>query len=219
MGLMKLKLALLGKGKTGSKVLELFPTATVFDSKNPPNLNELKRFDVIISFLPGEVFKKYIPMLLKTKIPLVIGSTGFDFPKNINQKLRENKVLWVKSSNFALGMLLIKPMIEEMGKIEEITDDFSFSLSETHHIKKLDSPSGTALSWKDWLGKDVAIASKREGDELGTHNLTLKTPFEEITLTHRTLDRKIFAQGALIAAKKVLKSKKKGLLDFRDLFL
>ncbi len=216
---MKLKLALLGKGKTGSKVFELFPSATVFDSKNPPQLTTLKGHDVIISFLPGEVFKKFIPLLLKSKIPVIIGSTGLTFPKTLNQKLKDNKVLWVKSSNFALGMLVIKPMIESIAKIGKITDDFSFSLSETHHTKKLDSPSGTALSWKEWLGMDIPIASKRIGDELGTHQIILKTPYEEITLIHKTLDRKIFAQGALLAAKTVLKTKKKGLLDFRELFL
>jgi len=216
---MKLKLALLGKGKTGSKVLELFPSATVFDSKNPPKLATLKGHDVIISFLPGEVFKKFIPLLLKSKIPVVIGSTGLTFPKTLNQKLKDNKVLWVKSSNFALGMLVIKPMLESLSKIGKITDDFSFSLSEIHHTKKFDSPSGTALSWKEWLGMDLPIASKRIGDELGTHQIILKTPYEEITLIHKTLDRKIFAQGALLAAETVLKTKKKGLLDFRELFL
>ena len=216
---MKFKLALLGKGKTGSKVLELFPSATVFDSKNPPTLSNLKGHGVIISFLPGEVFKKLIPMLIKSKIPLVIGSTGFKFPKTLDKKLKENKVLWVKSSNFAPGMLLIKPMIESLAKITGITDDFSFSLSEIHHTKKLDSPSGTAISWREWLGMDVPIASQRIGDELGTHQIVLKTPYEEITLVHKTLDRKIFAQGAILGAQKVLKSKKKGLLDFRELFL
>ncbi len=216
---MKIKLALLGKGKTGSKVLDLFPTATVFDSKNPPNLQNLKGHKVIISFLPGEIFKKYIPILIKCQIPVIVGSTGFKFPKNFDKKLKEQKILWVKSSNFAIGMLLIKPMIEELGKIKNLTDDYSFSLSEIHHTKKLDAPSGTAISWKEWLGEDLPIASIREGDELGTHKLVLKTPFEEITLIHKTLDRKIFAQGALLAAKKVLKSKKKGLIDFRDLFI
>lgn len=216
---MKYKIALLGKGKTGSKVLELFPLATVFDSKNPPSLTKLKGHDVIISFLPGEIFKKLIPLLIKSKIPVIVGSTGFEFPKNFNEKLKDNKVLWIKSSNFALGMVLIRPMIESLSKINKLTKDFSFSLSEIHHTKKLDSPSGTALSWKEWLGMDVAITSQRIGDEMGTHQLTLRTPYEEISLTHKTLDRKIFAQGALLAAELALKTRKKGLIDFRELFI
>ena len=76
-----MKIALLGKGKTGGKVLELILEAgipyTLFDSINYPTKEKLEGHDVIISFLPGEAFNTYIPLIVETKIPVVCGSTGF----------------------------------------------------------------------------------------------------------------------------------------------
>ena len=72
-----MKIALLGKGKTGSKILELNSEVTAFDRSNIPTFEKLINFDVIISFLPGEVFSELIPVLLETKKPVVTGSTGF----------------------------------------------------------------------------------------------------------------------------------------------
>ncbi|RLA64350.1 MAG: hypothetical protein DRQ89_04225 [Epsilonproteobacteria bacterium] len=215
------KIALLGKGKTGSKVLEFgSQDITVFDSKNPPELEILKKHDVIISFLPGGSFKKYIPLLLESKIPVVTGSTGFEWPKDLNKKLKENNLTWIKSSNFGLGMAIIKSILPLIGKCDSLFDDYALNLHEIHHVNKKDAPSGTALSWKDWIGLDVSITSERKGDEVGTHSLSLVTPFEEISIKHRALDRKIFAQGALWAAEKVMNEKLPfGLIDFQELIL
>ena len=77
------------KRKTGSKVLENKTHQIVaFDSINPPTFEKLKSFDLIISFLPGEVFKNFISLLIETKLPVVTGSTGFD-AENFDQKLKE----------------------------------------------------------------------------------------------------------------------------------
>lgn len=213
------RIALLGKGKTGGRVIELVKgEITVFDSKNPPTLMALKNHDVIISFLPGGPFKECIPLLLESKIPVVTGSTGLVWPTDLDEKLKVLNITWIKASNFSLGMAIIKSILPYLGKADEIFDDYDLSLNEIHHVHKKDAPSGTALSWKDWIGLDVPITSEREGDEVGTHSLNLTTPFEEITLKHRALDRKIFAQGALWAAEKVMNEKLPcGLIDFQDL--
>ncbi|TDJ06468.1 MAG: hypothetical protein E2O68_04870 [Deltaproteobacteria bacterium] len=214
-------IALLGKGKTGGRVLELSSdNITVFDRSNPPTLQTLKNHDVIISFLPGKPFESYLPLLMESKIPVITGSTGFDWPKDLDQKLKNEKLTWVAASNFSLGMAIIKGMLAVVGKCDSLFDDYSLKLSEIHHTDKKDAPSGTALSWEKWLGLKVPITSTRMGDEVGTHSLDLSTPFEEISIQHKATDRKIFAQGALWAAEKVLKEKLPyGLIDFQELIL
>nr|BDT28436.1 dihydrodipicolinate reductase domain/dihydrodipicolinate reductase domain multi-domain protein [Bacteriovorax sp. HI3] len=214
-----MKIALLGKGKTGGKVLELLIEKkiphTVFDSKNHPTLESLKGHDVVISFLTGDVFGEYMPLLIDAKIPVVTGSTGISFGNELANTLQKNNIKWIYATNFSLGMNLVHQMILIMKNAGSILSDYSFSMNEIHHTKKLDAPSGTALSWKNWAGHEMNITSERIGDVIGIHELTLKTATEEITLKHTALDRKIFAEGALYAAN-IISTLTPGLHLFQD---
>jgi len=218
-----MKIALLGKGKTGGKVLELMLLAeikhTIFDSQNNPTIEKLQEHDVIISFLPGEAFKTYIPLLVETKIPVICGSTGMSWPLEFDQQLKDKNIKWIYATNFSLGMNLVQQMILILSRANKIYDNFKFSLNEIHHTKKLDAPSGTALSWKSWAGHEMDITSIRKDDVIGIHELTLSTPYEEISLIHNALDRRIFADGALFAANKVFNDKllAPGLHLFQDI--
>ena len=206
-----MKIALLGKGKTGGKVQELMDQQmmdyTIFDSTHLATSQNLLGHDVIISFLSGEVFLNYIPLLLESKIPVICGSTGMNWPPHFDQSLKDLNLKWIYATNFSLGMNLVHQMILIMKEAAKIFDDYKFSLHEVHHTKKLDAPSGTALSWKNWSGHPMEITSERQGDVVGIHELALSTPFEEITIKHNALDRKIFASGALYAADKILNDK------------
>tara|TARA_R110000868_G_scaffold154736_1_gene380896 strand:- start:9156 stop:9818 length:663 start_codon:yes stop_codon:yes gene_type:complete len=216
-----MKIALLGKGKTGGKVLEQFPNATVFDSKNAPSFEKLNGHDVIISFLPGEAFLSYVPLLIESKIPVVTGSTGFTWPVNLNQTLEKNELCWIHATNFSLGMNLVRQMIGVLSKAEALFSDAQFNIHEIHHTKKLDAPSGTALSWKEWAKTNCEITSERTGDVIGTHEITLETETESIFLRHTAKDRGIFAAGALWAADFLVNSNKTrpGLHAFADIIL
>lgn len=202
-----MRLALLGKGKTGSKVIELLSQSShhwelsVFDSKNTPNLENLKDHDVILSFLPGPIFAQYLDQLIQCEIPVVTGSTGLEWPVDLKQKI---KAPWLYATNFSLGMNLVHQMINALKKASVLFDDYKYHLHEVHHTKKLDSPSGTALTWQEWIGEKIEITAERIGDVVGDHQIILETPFEKITLKHQALDRKIFAQGALWACEKVV---------------
>lgn len=202
-----MKIALLGKGKTGGRVLELLERNSiphqVFDSKNQPTLNALKDSDVVISFLSGEVFETYMPLLVESKLPVVTGSTGMKWPVGFDDQLKKNGCSWIYATNFSLGMNIVHQMILILKEADKILSDFTFSMHEVHHTKKLDAPSGTALSWKNWLDKKCEITSERTGDVIGIHELKLSTPTEKITLKHEALDRKIFAEGAMYAASKI----------------
>jgi 4-hydroxy-tetrahydrodipicolinate reductase len=197
-----MKIALLGKGKTGSKVLECAPgEVEVFDSTNRPTLEKLARHDVIISFLPGEAFRELIPLLVETKKPVVTGSTGFQWPDGLGQELKQRGLSWIHATNFSLGVLITKQLIQRLHQVDHLLPQRKLSIHEVHHTKKLDAPSGTALSMKEWLQEDCDITSAREGDVVGYHVLTLDAGSEVITISHEAKDRRLFAEGAVFAAK------------------
>src|SRR5690606_36171704 len=108
---------------------------TVFDTKNKPNFTNLKSHDVILSFLPGEAFKQLIPLFVETKVSVVTASTGFSWPKDMNEVLKENKVAWIHASNFSLGIVIVKKLIESMRKLDHILDEKEYSIHEIHHTK------------------------------------------------------------------------------------
>ncbi|MCY4523099.1 MAG: hypothetical protein OXB84_00015 [Halobacteriovoraceae bacterium] len=216
-----MKLALLGSGKTGGKVLELTKEdVTVFDSENPPLFSSLEGHDVILSFLPGDAFESLIPLLIETHIPVVIASTGFTWPSSIDEILLERKVPWIYASNFATGMQMAFSLIEKMAQASSMLDG-KFAIEETHHANKKDAPSGTALSWKRLLkkaGENIKITSRRQGDVAGIHQMTVKTDYECVTLKHQALDRRAFAKGALLACEKI-KHLSPGLHRFHEIYL
>lgn len=196
-----MKIAIFGRGKTGSKVNEVAldqgHDTTVFHSKNTPTLNSLIGHDVIISFLPGPALASYLDILKEASIPIVSGSTGHDFSQ-------VKDLTWIQGHNYALGMNIAREMIAVLSNAKSILgENYSCHIHEIHHTKKLDSPSGTALRWKQWCGLEGDITSERTGDVVGDHIITVKTNTEEISLRHQALDRKIFAEGALWMATKL----------------
>ena len=215
-----MKIALLGKGKTGGKVLDLVRDVEVFDRKNPPLFSSLKKHDVILSFLPGEAFSSLIPLLIETKIPVVTASTGFSWPSDIHSILLKKKIPWIYGSNFAMGMQLAFYLIEKIARKASVLKG-EFSIEETHHKNKLDAPSGTALHWKKLLGQHaekMEITSNRKDDTVGIHKMVFKTKYEDLTVEHRALDRRVFAEGALFACERI-RDLNPGLHSFYDLFL
>lgn len=213
-----MKIALLGKGKTGSKVLENKTHQIVaFDFINPPTFEKLKSFDLIISFLPGEVFKNFISLLIETKLPVVTGSTGFDWPENFDQKLKEKNLSWIYATNFSLGMALVKQILEKLSQAKKIFPTHQISIHEVHHLQKKDAPSGTALSMEKWIGEKCHITSERTGDVIGQHELKFETASEKITIAHEALDRKLFADGAIWSAEFLFENKIIGLNNFNEI--
>lgn len=218
-----MKVAVLGKGKTGSKVIEILQEEkiqhTVFDSKNTPTLELLAAHDVIISFLASEPFESYLEIIKSSKTPLISGTTGYKYSPELKEEIRKLQLKWVVANNFSLGMNLVKNMIQTLGKASLLVSNPEYKIHEVHHTKKLDAPSGTAISFRDWLGHNCEISSERIGDVIGYHEITLKTKTEEIKLSHNALDRKIFAEGAIFAAKKILTSTKipYGITSFQEM--
>ncbi|MFN8369127.1 MAG: dihydrodipicolinate reductase C-terminal domain-containing protein [Bacteriovoracaceae bacterium] len=214
-----MKIALIGTGKTGGEVLTLIENdksennlelVGPFNSRNVPTKANLKLAEAIIVFTAAEPTEQLIPLLLELKVPVVLGSTGVKWPNDLNEKLIKQNQTWIYSSNFSLGMNVVRNMIKTMNLWSKILSNPKFSIHEIHHTKKLDAPSGTALSWKSWLPQNhnCEITHAREGDVKGYHKLTIETDNETITLDHNVKNRRIFAEGALFAAIQVGQVKK-----------
>lgn len=200
-----MKVSVIGTGKTGSAVVEVLGESAVpFNSENPPNVEKLKQTEVAIVFVPGNSAEEVVELLLKAEIPAVWGTTGYDWPNDLNERVKKAGVPWIIGSNFSLGMNLVRKSLELFGAGSSLLDDPEFHIHETHHVHKKDAPSGTALSWKEWLGKETTISSRREGDVKGIHELHIKTGNESIFLKHEAHSRKLFAEGAVWAAKYLL---------------
>jgi 4-hydroxy-tetrahydrodipicolinate reductase len=198
-----MKIAVVGTGKTGNEVIRLLGANlhAAFNQNQSVSVEALKGSDAVIIFVPGESVTELIPIIKATKIPAVWGSTGFVWPQDLDEELNEDHIRWVAAANFSLGMQMLRKVLNLMGQtVPRLLPDAKLSIREVHHSQKKDKPSGTALTWQEWLGLDCKITSKRQGDVKGIHELTIKTPYEEISLRHEALDRAVFAEGAIWAA-------------------
>ena len=216
-----MKISVIGTGKTGSSIVEhLGDEAVPFNSKNKPTAIDVARTDAAIIFVPGDAAEEIVELMLESGTPAIWGTTGYAWPENLPDRVKSIGGKWVIGSNFSLGMNLVRKALHVIGQGSEMLDSPHFHIHETHHTDKKDAPSGTALSWAQWIGRDAQISSSRVGDVKGVHELHVKTKNESIYLKHEAHDRKLFAEGAVWAAKKLLSDPdiQPGVYPFSELF-
>jgi 4-hydroxy-tetrahydrodipicolinate reductase len=216
-----MKIAVIGIGKTGSEVVKLIPKEQLsgtYDIDDQVTSDELKKADAVIIFVPGTAVAEILPIVMASGIPAIWGSTGYKWPEDLDQQLKQQQTKWVIASNFSLSMNLIRHCLAILGKGKQLLNDPSFTISETHHVRKKDAPSGTALSWREWLNIDCDIQSHRQGDIKGIHELILETNDETISVKHEVHNRALFAKGAIWAANFIVNhSLENGLYNFSQL--
>jgi 4-hydroxy-tetrahydrodipicolinate reductase len=203
-----MKFAVIGTGKTGGKVVEILKEDQIvgpFDSSNKPTVKKLKEADAAILFVPAAAADELIDPLMEAGIPAAWGTTGYGWPEGLDQQLKEKNLKWLQASNFSLGMNIVRRCLNIIGQSSSVLDNPQFHIHEIHHKHKQDAPSGTAISWEEWLAKEAKITSERKGDIKGIHQLEVRTDTESIYLKHQAHDRKIFAQGAIWAAEQLVK--------------
>lgn len=217
-----MKISVIGAGKTGSKVVEMLGDSLdqVFDGSNPPTVEKLKKSDAVIIFVPGDAVDNILDIVVESGVPAAWGSTGYSWPEELNQIVIDANSKWVIATNFSLGMNIIRKCIQAISASSSILKNPLFKIHEVHHIHKKDAPSGTALTWKEWLNKEAEITSAREGDVNGIHELRVTTETEELILKHEALDRSLFAEGAIWAAEQLANNLtlSKGIHTFGALF-
>ena len=205
-----MKIAIVGKGKAGKAVIDLFGTnniSEVFDSRNILTLEKLNKTDAVIIFVDCHTLTSIMPTLLKTTTPIICGTTGFDYKEDLVEKINLNRGRWVVANNFSLSMVFIKEALESLGKIKNLIPHAQYEIEEIHHTQKLDAPSGTALSWQQWTNVgDCPISSIRIGDVKGIHDLKIDYEYESLEFKHTAHDRKLFAQGAIWATKHIIQN-------------
>jgi 4-hydroxy-tetrahydrodipicolinate reductase len=217
----------LGTGKTGSLVAQVARErghgVRAFDiaenehasALTAPNLAGV---DVVIDFTAPEAALENMRAVLALGARIVVGTTGW------YAHLDEMKALAIRrhagllyGTHFSIGVQKLFRLTASLAQLE----GYTFSIAETHHISKLDAPSGTAITLREIVaaaqpGANVEITSHRVGDAKGEHIVTSTGPDDILELRHNALSRRGFALGAVRAAEWL--SGKSGAWDFREIF-
>ncbi len=157
-------------------------------------------FDVAVDFSLPDAFDPVLALCHQRGKALVSGTTGLSEPQQaaLEQAARDIPVLW--ASNFSLGVALLHELVE---RAAAALPGWDCDIVESHHARKQDAPSGTALTLGAAAGEGGATAryaSLRAGDIVGEHLVQFTGAGERIELIHRAGSRDIFARGALHAA-------------------
>ena len=206
-----------------------------------PELNSedaFKKTDIIIDFTIPKCTLEVLKIASKLKKKVVIGTTGFNRTQENQIRNYSKKIPILKAGNMSLGVNLLMYLTEIASK--SLNDDYMSKIFEVHHKHKKDYPSGTALMLgkgiadgkgndlynligKKFLnkksfpyGKKINFNSLRKGEIIGEHEVKFSSGKEIITLNHEAFDRALYSDGALTAAKWLMK-KKPGLYSMRDL--
>ena len=219
-------------GRMGRRVAALaaeddrFQVAALVDRGEGPGLikpeslpEALAHADVLLDFSAPESAVRFAGLAAAARKPAVIGTTGFSSVQLAQLKAASRRIPVFLSPNFSPGVHAMGVLLKTAAALLK---DYEVSISETHHSRKKDAPSGTALRLARIImearrGSEPAIVSQRVGDVVGDHTVTLAGPCERLELTHRAQSRDVFVQGALRAALWV-SGKKPGLYDMPDLF-
>jgi 4-hydroxy-tetrahydrodipicolinate reductase len=153
---------------------------------------------------------------------MVIGTTGwYDKLPDMKSLAERRDAGLLYGTNFSIGVQLLMELSKKMSAALKDAG-YTFSIAETHHSGKLDSPSGTALTLRDAVlssvgtNTEVVIHATRTGDIEGIHSLIATGPNDVLTLTHESKSRRPFAEGAVRAAEWL--STRTGVYDLRDVF-
>lgn len=173
-------------------------------------------FDVAIDFSLPEGFSPLLALCRQRRAGLVSGTTGLSDAQrqSMAEAASEIPLLW--AANFSLGVAVLEELVE---RAASALDGWDCDIVETHHVNKLDAPSGTALALGAAAtrgGATPRYASLRAGDVVGEHLVQLTAAGERIELIHRATSRDVFARGALHAASR-LRGRQPGAWRLRDL--
>ena len=207
--------------------------------KPEPNTEiAFEKTDIIIDFTIPKCTIEVLKIASKLKKRVVIGTTGFTQKEDKIIKKYSKKIPILKAGNMSLGVNLLMYLTEIASK--SLGDNYLSKIFEVHHKHKKDYPSGTALMLgkgiadgkskdlfnligKKFLnkknfpyGKKINFNSIRKGEIIGEHEVKFSSGKEIITLNHEAFDRTLYSDGALTAAKWLMK-KKPGLYSMRDL--
>jgi 4-hydroxy-tetrahydrodipicolinate reductase len=169
--------------------------------------------EILIDCSLPEVFNKSISYACDFNIPFIIATTGLTAGNMKLMKEYSSKFPIVQSYNFSLGIQVLLKLSESA---KENLTGWDIEITDTHHRFKKDKPSGTAkMIQKLFKGKEVNISSLRLGNVPGDHSVSFGGLGEVVSISHRALTRRAFAEGILKSAEFVL-TKDMGFYSFTD---
>ena len=249
-----MKIALIGYGKMGKEIEKIaldrgHEIVCIIDINNQEDFDSeaFRSADVAIEFTNSMVaYQNYI-RTFNAGIKLVSGSTGWmaEHGEEIKRLCKEEGKTLFWSSNFSLGVAIFSAVNKYLAKIMNQFPAYDVSMSETHHIHKLDAPSGTAITLAEgilenidrkdkWVkgtltapdgtisgtthcnANELPVSSIREGEVFGIHSIRYESEVDSITITHDAKNRGGFALGAVLAAEYT--ANHEGFLGMSDLF-
>ena len=234
-----MKIALVGYGRMGKEIEEAalkrgHSVSVIIDVHNKGELNpgRFKEVDVAVEFsIPDSAFDN-ISKCLQMGIPVVSGTTGWlDRYDQAVRICNEAGTSFIHSTNFSVGVNILFKLNADLAEMMEKHRDYLPEIEEIHHIKKLDAPSGTAITladgiirynrgYKSWIpGSEkkaglIPVQSVREGTVPGTHTVRWDSETDSISMKHVTHNRKGLALGAVLAAEYI--SSRKGVFTMND---
>jgi len=207
------RLAIVGMGKMGHAIAELAPSRgwEVVARLDEPEMragitrDALCNADVVVEFTVPAAAPSNIKAIVAADYPVVVGTTGwYDHFDEVKQAVLARRGALLTATNFSLGVNIFEQIVAQAARLLSRAPGFEAAIVETHHSAKKDAPSGTANTLEKaaaagW-GRDIPITSVRTGSVPGTHEFIFDAPFETIHLEHIARDRRVFAEGALVAA-------------------
>ena len=228
-----MKIAVLGYGRMGKEIEKIAISRghEILIKKDIDALIDITLADVAIDFSePGSAFNN-ISDCIKNNVPVISGTTGWlDKYEDAVTLCKKEKGAFIYASNFSLGVNIFFELNKQLAKMMGNLEDYRISIEEIHHTKKLDAPSGTAItlaegiiensSKENWeLGENaseenIPIVAKRIPDVPGTHAVLYRSEVDTLEIKHTAHSRKGFALGAIVASEWILG--KTGVFSMKD---
>ena len=224
-----MKIAIIGYGKMGHMIEEVALSRghEIVATIDAGDEFDLKGADVAIEFTTPLTAAENIRKAWQQGVPVISGSTGWDpeelKSENYELRMEDNKTLvtdelgktmLVWSSNYSVGVNIFFELNKFLARMMSEQPQYAPSITETHHIHKLDKPSGTAKTLAEQIHdieiskyrniEDLPIESIREGEVPGTHEVKWDSEEDTIIITHIAKGRRGFALGAVLAAEKLV---------------
>jgi 4-hydroxy-tetrahydrodipicolinate reductase len=224
-----MKLALIGYGAMGRLVEQLAGArgdevgARITSreaSQTPEELaGSLRGCEAAIDFSVGSVVPRNAEACALAGVPLVEGTTGWkDRETDVRRLIEARDGSLVFGANFSIGVNVFYRIVQHTAGLMSGLDQYQAFITEEHHSRKRDAPSGTALKLKELMAAeikvDIPVTSVRAGYIPGTHRVGFDSAADQIELTHTARSREGFAAGALLAASWIIG--RKGVFEFSE---
>jgi 4-hydroxy-tetrahydrodipicolinate reductase len=180
----------------------------------------IRASDVVVDFSLPEATETVLAAVLEHEVPLVSGVSGLSETQLDSMAAVARTVPVVYDRNMSLGIAVLENLVRDA--IQSLGPGFEVRIHETHHVHKMDQPSGTALKLGEAVAEaggldpaTIAYESERRGDVPGDHEVILSSATERLSLAHSVTTRDVFAEGALRAARWVV-AKPPGMFTMHD---